>query len=203
MSEGREQLSPEVYQIQLVSVYKSIPARNVAADRMAQSVRDVDLSQLHLEESEHYLIDAVKVGIDHTASSELISMKKRLLSDLLSQAKITQASKDKIQQSFEANFAFGRDDAWEIFDFIGVTDNARKEAGIFSTDEETRKQIERKIYWDQVQAYFDLIQDQREDEPTDPIGDQNDFLMRFEREFEAIYGEPITIESPKDLDPHP
>lgn len=195
MSEQRELLSPESRQIQLISVYKSIPTRVVAVDRMNRAIGGEDLTRVLREQAEYLSERAVKAGIEHSNSSELLVTKRELLRKLLSEADITNASRDLIFESFSANFVFGSDDSWEIFSTIGVADQSRKEAGIFSLNPETRKEIERVIYNEQFITLQDLIKDKAEGDSDEHIDDQREKLKRFEQQFVDLYGEPIS-ESP-------
>lgn len=197
MSELRESLSPESRQIQLISVYRSIPARTVAADRMSRAIGGENTSLLPKEQAEYLSEKAGRAGVDHSNSAELLILKRELLIKLISEANITNTSKDIIFDSFNACFAFGGDASWDIFSTLGVTDGSRKEAGIFSTDPETRKGIERDIYKEQVITLQDLINDKTEGETDEHIIKQRELLQDFEQQFMGFYGEPIS-KSPTD-----
>ena len=189
MNEGRESQQPEVLQIQLVSVYKSLPQREGAVGRMQQARMDSDPLLANK--------DAVLAAINHTNTAETPQIKIQQLERLMEVAEITSSSKDLILKCFQTDFAFGLGLGIDTYRTIGLLDDSRMEAGIFSKDPETRKEIERKIYLDRMTALEDFVKDYPDGSENESVEKQRKEIEELSAQFRELYREPILI-TPRD-----
>lgn len=199
MNELGEMPNPETMQIQLISVYKSAPKREAAGGRITAGLGGHDIpSDIPTSEISDILNSAVLNGSEHITRAELPVAKLALLDELLKAAKITEPTKRFIKTEFETSYAFGIQETQDIWQILGLTDEGRKEAGIFSNDPKARMEIERQIYADQKETLLTLKAELDQSSVLEDIEEAQVFLDVLEGDFQALYGEPINPPAPTD-----
>ncbi len=193
----RLELSPEESQIQLISVFKSIPQFE-AINHQFHTPSDPNYFSLEEQNRSEALIRAISRRTDSLIQSELINLKRNQLQSLLDKAVITETAKFIINEEFETAFMFGYQDIFPVFDHIGVTENNRMEAGIFSKNPETRKTIERKLHDQLCSDYWRAVDDYKIGKSPDNleiIKNIANLLTDLGIDFEMFYNETITNNS--------
>lgn len=183
MSELGERPSPEIKQNQLISIFKAAPKREAAGGRLKAGIPSTEVGEL--------LESAVTNGIQYIDRAETPAIKLVQLDDLLAKARITEASKGLIKTSFQASYVFGISENQRIWRILGLTDEERKEAGIFSNDPRARMGIEREIYTDQEENLRALKVDPDPASVREDIEETQAFLDVLDAEFQSLYKEPI------------
>jgi flagellar biosynthesis/type III secretory pathway protein FliH len=201
--QGSENYSPEQKQIQLKSVYESLPARSVMKDKFNSTLQEKTSAEPDASKHGNVMVETAHGQLKGTFNNELRNIKFEELKQLLSRAKITTTLKDNILAEFKMGFGFGVEKDVEeslnagTFTMIGATNKSDIKEGIFSEDPNIRLGIEQKY----LQNLVDAIEDARKNaqkaieekrpEDTKRYTDNGQLLQerinKMKQEMETIY----------------
>lgn len=201
-----ENISPEQQQIQLKSIYDSLPARSVMKDKFNTQLHENTLAQPDNSKHGDVMVKTLQDQLKGTFNNELRNIKFEELKKMLAQAKITTTLKNHILAEFQTGFGLGVEKEVEesldsgTFTMIGATKKSDMKEGIFSQDPNVRLSIEQKY----LQSIEEAIENMRKNaqkaieekrpEDTKRYSDNGQLLQAradtMREELKAIYPPP-------------
>lgn len=207
--QGPENYSPEQKQIQLKSIYESLPARSVMKAKFNSTLQEKTSAEPDDSKHGNVMVETAQDQLKGTFNNELRNIKFEELTQLLSKTKITPTLKSHILFEFQTGFGFGVEKDIEesldigTFTIIGATKKSDIKEGIFSENPNIRLGIEQKY----LQTLVDAIEDARKNaqraidekrpEDTKRYSDNGQLLQArveaMRTEFKTIYPIPPVL----------
>lgn len=159
--QGPENYSQGQKQIQLKSIYESLPTRAVMKDKFNSTLQEKTSTEPDVSKHGNVMVETARDQLKGTFNNELRNIKFEELKQLLSKAKITPTLKSLILFEFQTGFGFGVEkdveESLEVgtFTIIGATKKSDIKEGIFSENPNIRLGIEQKYLQTLVAAIED------------------------------------------------